>query len=178
MVNQAVDFIVDNLFEKISVDQIAGHCCFSRHYFNRLFKSVTNESIYRFIKRLRIETAAFKLIKFPHLSITEVAEDIGFSSSNFAVVFKNHFGVSPSRFRSKPKLPLKLESQLILERIKDLQKHRPEKLLKQMDRSISFEPLPDIKLAYQRFQGSYQDLPRVWHAFCKKNGTSPARISH
>ena len=85
IVNQAVDFIVDHLFEKISVDMIADHCCFSRHYFNRLFKSVTNESIYSFIKRLRIETAAFKLIKFPHLSITEVAEDIGFSSSNFSV---------------------------------------------------------------------------------------------
>ena len=62
IVNQGVDFIVDHLFEKITVDMIADHCCFSRHYLNRLFKSVTNESIYRFIKRLRLETAAFKLV--------------------------------------------------------------------------------------------------------------------
>ena len=168
IVNQAVDFIVDHLFEKISVDMIADHCCFSRHYFNRLFKSVTNESIYSFIKRLRIETAAFKLIKFPHLSITEVAEDIGFSSSNFSVLFKNHFGVSPTQFRSNPELPLKLEGQSVLERTQDLQNHKPDNLLKQMDRNISLESLPDIKLTYQRFQGSYQDLPHVWHAFCDK----------
>jgi AraC family transcriptional regulator len=168
IVNQAVDFIIDHLFEKITVDMIADHCCFSRYYFNRLFKSVTNESIYRFIKRLRIETAAFKLIKFPHLSITELAADLGVSSSNFAVLFKDHFGVSPSRFRSNPQLPLKFESQSILERIKNLQKHRPEKLLKQMDRNISFESLPEIKLAYQRFRGSYKDLPQVWHTFCEE----------
>ena len=87
IVNQGVDFIVDNLFDKISVNMVADHCCFSRHYFNRLFKSVTNESIYSFIKRLRIETAAFKLVKFPHLSITDVAVDLGFSSSNFAAIF-------------------------------------------------------------------------------------------
>jgi AraC family transcriptional regulator len=168
IVNQAVDFIVDHLFEKITVDMIADHCCFSRYYFNRLFKSVTNENIYGFIKRLRIETAAFKLIKFPHLSITEVAVDLGCSSSNFAVLFKNHFGVPPSRFRSNPKLPLKLESQSTLERIQDLQKHRPEQLLEQMDRKISPESLPDIKLAYQRFQGSYHDLPQAWHSFCEE----------
>ena len=124
-----------------------------------------NESIYRFIKRLRIETAAFKLIKFPHLSITEVAVELGFSSSNFSVLFNDQFGMSPSRSRTNPKLPLRPESQRILERIRDLQKNRPEKLLKRMDLNISMEIMPDIRLAYQRFQGSYQDLPLVCHCF-------------
>jgi len=35
IVNQAVDFIVDNLFDLLSVNMIADHCCFSRHYLNR-----------------------------------------------------------------------------------------------------------------------------------------------
>jgi AraC family transcriptional regulator len=166
IVNQAVDFIVDNLFELLSVNMIADHCCFSRHYLNRVFKSVTHESIYGFIKRLRIETAAFKLIKFPHLTITGVAAELGYSSSNFSVLFKNHYGVSPSRFRANPVLPLNPGTQKVLDRIKLLQKNRPEKLLRQMDRQIRFEELPGIHVIYQRFKGDYKELSLVWSGFC------------
>ena len=176
IVNQAVDYIVDNLFEKITVQMVADHCCFSHYYFNRLFKSVTGENLYGFIKRLRIETAAFKLIKFPHLSITDVAVELGFSSSNFSVLFKNHFGVSPSRFRAKPELPVKPETQTILERIRKLQADKPEKLLKQMDKRISIAEIPELKLVYERFQGNYKDLPLVWHRFCQKMENAFPRV--
>jgi AraC family transcriptional regulator len=168
IVNQGVDFIVDHLFETLTVDMIADHCCFSRYYYNRLFKSVTGESIYGFIKRLRLEAAAFKLIKCPHLSITYIAAELGYSSSNFSVLFKTHYGLSPSRFRSCPRLLLEPGSKLVLERIRNLQKNKPEALLNRMDRQVSFKEIPDITLMYQRFKGRYQDLPRVWQAFCEK----------
>lgn len=168
IVNQGVDFIIDHLFEKITVEGIADHCCFSRYYYNRLFKSVTGESVYHFIRRLRIETAAFKLIKFPHLSITSIAAELGYSSSNFAVMFKEYYGVPPSQFRSSPSLPSESGSRCILQRIRDLQKNKPETLLKQMDRLISFEQIPDIKLVYRRFKGNYQDLLPVWQSFCEE----------
>ena len=168
IVNQAVDFIVDNLFAPLSVDMIADHCCFSRHYFNRLFKAVTHESIYGFIRRLRIETAAFKLIKFPHLPITEIATELGYSSSNFSVLFKNHFGVSPSRFRSNPELPLNPGAQRVLGRTKTLQEEKPENLLRRMDRQIRFRDLPAAKVIYQRFRGNYQGLQPVWAEFCNR----------
>lgn len=166
IINQGVDFIIDHLFDKISVDMIADHCCFSRHYLNRLFRSVTGESIYGFIKRLRLETAAFRLIKFPHMSITHLAADIGYSASNFAVVFKEHYGVSPSQFRANPCLPEESETQTVLRRIRDLQENKPDALLKQMDRKTAVKELPDIRVVYQRFKGNYQDLPNVWHTFC------------
>lgn len=168
IVNQGVDFIIDHLYEKINVDKIADHCCFSRYYYNRLFKSVTGESLYGFIKRLRLESAAFKLIKFPHISITDIAAELGYSSSNFAVVFKECYGLSPSQFRSSPNLPSETESQMILERIKSLQKKRPEKLLRYIDRQISIEKISDFKLVYERFKGNYKDLPKTWQNFCEK----------
>jgi AraC family transcriptional regulator len=168
IVNQAVDFIVDNLFDHLSVDMIADHCCFSRHYFNRVFKSVSGESIYGFIRRLRLETGAFKLIKFPHLTITVIAAELGYSSSNFSVLFKNHFGISPSRFRSNPVLPLNPGTQKVLDRIKVLQENRPEKLLRRMDRQIRFKELPGISVIYQRFKGNYEKLPLVWSGFCDR----------
>jgi AraC family transcriptional regulator len=168
IVNQGVDFIIGNLFEKITVDMIADHCCFSRYYFSRLFKSVVGESLYSFIKRLRIETAAFKLIKFPNLRITRVAAELGYSSSNFTVLFKKYYGVSPSQFRLNPKLPFEPESRSILRRIQNLQKTKPLKLLKQMEQHISFETLPDIRILYHRFIGNYKDLPETWQYFCEK----------
>ncbi len=168
IINQGVDYIIDNLYEKITIEMIADHCCFSRYYFNRLFKSVTGQSIYSFIKRLRIETAAFKLIKFPNLSITNVAAELGYSSSNFSVLFKKHYGTSPSKFRTKPILPLEPGSNTILKRIQDLQKNKPTELLKQMDKQISFKELPDIKLVYKRFKGNYKDLSPVWQKYCEK----------
>ena len=168
IINQGVDFIVDHLFEKISVDMIADHCCFSRYYYGRLFRSVTGESVYAFIKRLRLEMAAFKLIKFPHLSITRIAAELGYSASNFTVLFRGYYGISPSRFRSNPSLPSAPGSHCVLNRIQALQKHKPVELLGQMDRQISLEQMPDIKLVYKRFKGNYQDLPRAWKQFCEK----------
>lgn len=168
IVNQGVDFIIGHLFERITVEMIADHCCFSRYYFNRLFKSVIGESLYSFIKRLRIETAAFKLIKFPNLSITSVAAELGYSSSNFTVLFKKYYGTSPSQFRLNPQLPLEPTSRSVLKRIQTLQKSKPLTLLKQMKQHISFETVPDIKIMYQRFKGNYKDLPEVWQSFCEK----------
>lgn len=166
IINQGVDYIIDNLYEKITVEMIADHCCFSRHYYNRLFKSVTGESIYSFIKRLRLETAAFKLIKFPNLSITSIAADLGYSSSNFSVIFKTYYNLSPSQFRIKSKLPLEPESKMMLQHIRDLQKNKPHKLLRRMDKQISFEEMPDIRVLYKRFIGNYQNLSPVWIDFC------------
>lgn len=168
IVNQAVDFIVDHLFDPLSVEMIADHCCFSRHYFNRLFKSVTRESVYRFIKRLRIETAAFKLIKFPHLSITDVAAELGYSSSNFSVLFKARYGQSPSGFRKNPTLPLEPEARAVLDRIKALQAAPPKKLLARMDQQIRFKTLPAFRVMYERFTGNYQKLQTVWPEFCSR----------
>lgn len=167
IINQGVDFIIDHLFEKITAKMIADHCCFSRHYYNRLFKAVTGESIYYFIKRLRLETAAFKLIKFPNLSITNIAGELGYTSSNFSVMFKAHYDISPSQFRLNPTLPLESGSKAVLQRIRDFQKNKPVRLLRQMDKHVSFKEIPDIKLVYKRFKGNYQKLPPVWQAFCE-----------
>ena len=168
IVNTGIDYIFDHLFDDLAVEQIADHCGFSRYYFNRLFRSVTGESVYAYIKRLRLETAAFKLVKFPHLSITTVAADLGYTSSNFAVLFKEHYKVPPSRFRIRPRLPSGPGHTTVLRRIQELQKNKPEALLSRMDRRISFEDLPKLTFRYRRYQGSYRHLPSVWKEFCRE----------
>ncbi len=45
-INQAINYIHDNIDKNLTVEDIANHCCFSKYYFNRVFRSIVKESIY------------------------------------------------------------------------------------------------------------------------------------
>ncbi len=57
-IDRVVDYIQRNLELELSVKQLAGIACFSEFHFSRIFKEQMGESVYRFIKRLRLEKAA------------------------------------------------------------------------------------------------------------------------
>lgn len=58
-VNHAIDYILQHTEEDVTLEDVADHCHFSKYYFSRLFKKQTGESIYAFIKRVRLEQSAF-----------------------------------------------------------------------------------------------------------------------
>lgn len=49
---------------------------------------MVNDSIYAFIKRVKLENAAFKLRTKKRKPITDIAFEVGYSPSNFAAAFK------------------------------------------------------------------------------------------
>ena len=52
--------------------------------------------------RMRVECAARRLRKSPGLTVTDVAYEFGFSSSQyFATVFRRYLGVSPVEYRAQ-----------------------------------------------------------------------------
>ena len=57
-VNQAIDYILRHMEEDVTLDDVAEYCHFSKYYFSRLFKEQTGESVYAFIRRLRLEQSA------------------------------------------------------------------------------------------------------------------------
>lgn len=61
VINQAMNFIFEHLDEEITVDDVARHCCYSRYHLMRMFKEHTDEAIYQFMKRLRLERSAWRL---------------------------------------------------------------------------------------------------------------------
>jgi AraC-like DNA-binding protein len=64
------------------------------------FKRVTGSSPKDYWQRLRVEQAARLLREAPDLTITEIAHQLGFASSQyFATVFRRYLGVSPGRYR-------------------------------------------------------------------------------
>lgn len=99
-IHRAQDFIEENIGRPLELEEIARAAHFSPFHFHRLYSALTNETLYQFIQRIRLERAASKLLQKPALPITEIALDLGFSSSaTFARAFKGCFGVSASEYR-------------------------------------------------------------------------------
>jgi AraC family transcriptional regulator len=97
---RAMNFISANLEREPTLEEIAQAANFSAFHFHRIFSAVTGETVFGFMRRLRLERAANRLLANPREDITTVALECGFSSSqNFAKAFRARFGASPSEFR-------------------------------------------------------------------------------
>lgn len=62
------------------------------------FKQLFGETVFTFIRRQRMEQAAW-LLEVEGCTVTEVAVQLGYSNmSNFTVAFRKHFGCNPSEY--------------------------------------------------------------------------------
>ena len=159
IINKAISYIFNNLDEKLTVDDVAGYCGYSKFHLMRTFKEVTGEAMYQFIKRIRLERSAWRLKVEQEKSVTEIGQDYGYSSSNFATAFKNHLDYSPEDFRkhSRDLVQEAAEShELSLEDIEAYEKN------------ITVETLPDYFVIYERVRGNYRDMAKEWERFTKK----------
>ena len=93
--------IENNIFNDVSMEELAFICNKSLSSFKRLFKTSFNETPARYIKRRRLEHAA-RLISTTTENISNIAYDCCFSApTTFSTVFSNHFGVSPTIYRNQ-----------------------------------------------------------------------------
>ncbi|MDD5973133.1 MAG: AraC family transcriptional regulator [Spirochaetales bacterium] len=159
IINQAIEYIFEHIDEDICVDDVASHCAYSKYHLMRLFKEHTDEALYQFIKRIRLERSALKLKIEKERSITDIGIDYGYSSSNFATAFKKQLNVSPTDFRRNSEEIVKKSSFYQEKSIEEIT--NPSKL-------ISIEYLSPIKVLYERQIGNYHDLPLAWNKFLDK----------
>lgn len=99
---EALNFIDQNLTSDLDLSKVAGAAHFSPYHFHRIFCALMDETPQDYINRLRVERAANLLVKTSSLSITEIAFASGFSSlSAFSRSFKKTFGVSPRQYLNR-----------------------------------------------------------------------------
>ena len=99
-INKVLEFIERHIDQAIRLEELAEVSHFSAYHFHRIFHALVGETVNDYVTRKRMEKAAHRLIGMQELSITDVGELGGFSSSaNFAKAFKLYFGVSPSELR-------------------------------------------------------------------------------
>lgn len=98
-VDYALQFIKVN-YKTIKVGDIATYVGIDRSYLSSLFKKNLNVSPQQYLITFKLSEAA-KLLKTTDLSVSEVAEAVGYDDSgNFSRVFKQTYGVTPQNYRT------------------------------------------------------------------------------
>ncbi|MEN7546993.1 helix-turn-helix domain-containing protein [Rapidithrix thailandica] len=100
-VKKAQEYIEENYYEKITVDDLANLVAVSRRSFERRFKQATNNTIIEYIQRIKIE-AAKRSFEATRKNINEVMFDVGYTDTKaFRNVFKKITGLTPIEYRNK-----------------------------------------------------------------------------
>lgn len=159
VINEAINYIFENLDRDISVDDVAKHCSYSKYHLTRMFKEDMDEALYQFIKRVRLERSAWRLKVDKARSITEIGADCGYSSSNFATAFKKHLNLSPADFRKSSEQLVEQSSFSHGMSIDDLEDY---------ENRITIEQLDALLVVYERKKGNYHNLPQEWCQFIEK----------
>lgn len=98
---RAINFIENNLYENISIDEIADNIYFSPYHFQRLFKKHTSFSVKDYMLQRRLSDAASRLICTPD-KVLDIALDNHFKNhESFTRAFKRYHNVTPIQFRNK-----------------------------------------------------------------------------
>lgn len=98
-VKKAMDYVLLNYSEKISVNDIAEYLKITPNYLSSVFKKQAGISLTAYINEVRINSS-LPLLANTDRSIQEVAEWVGMEDGNyFSRVFRKKMGISPSRYR-------------------------------------------------------------------------------
>lgn len=95
----ALTFIQNNIFNDISVNDVANHVNLDTNYFIKLFKKTVQTSPYQYMKNYRLNFA-ITLIK-KGATVSEAAEFIGYNSlAAFTHTIKSYTGLLPSEIKN------------------------------------------------------------------------------
>jgi AraC family transcriptional regulator len=99
MVRKAVAQITQQLDEALDLGDLARAACLSPFHFHRIFRGIVGETPLELHRRLRMERAAFQLLK-GDTSVTRVAFESGFDTHEaFTRAFRALYGKPPTTFR-------------------------------------------------------------------------------
>lgn len=167
-INKVQDYIENHLDEDLNVDQLAKIALFSSFHFQRIYRQITGESLYGYIKRLRLEKAMFFLMTDTNKSIQDIALSLGFSNqSSFAKAFKDGLGINASQFRSLDEYERK---QIISTRnqISTNGKVYDEEIRYTVPRELSIKSIESINVVYIRHTGPYKGEGKLFEELFSK----------
>ena len=100
-IQKCIHYIHENLHTKITLQDLSRVTGLHESYLATLFKKETGESIHRYIRAKRLETARSMLLHSSYSS-TEIANMLAFSSqSHFIQSFREYYGTTPYQYRNR-----------------------------------------------------------------------------
>ena len=98
-VSQCIDFIYDNLHEKITLEDLAETAGMSTSYISKIFHSEVGITIAQYIQKKRVE-AAKNLLSITDYSISDISNYLQFSTESYFInVFRKFCGLTPRKYR-------------------------------------------------------------------------------
>ena len=98
--NAALDYIEDNLTEKIDLNIVAQKACCSSYNFQRMFSFITDISLAEYIRRRRMSAAALEL-QTHDAKVIDVALKYGYEASvSFSRAFFKIHGITPKEAKN------------------------------------------------------------------------------
>lgn len=161
LVNDSIDYIMQHLDEDLSLDCVAAQFYVSKYHFSRIFKEVTGETIYAFMKRCKVDQSAIDMKLNPMKAITDIGLDYGYSSSNFSSIFKKHHKMAPSLFRQSiptQSMPVPFTPEIVVH----------FKTAQEYGANLEIQELNNLFVLYERFIGNYMDIEKNWYQFLEK----------
>lgn len=162
IINKSIDYILEHLDAELTVGAVASRFYFSESYFARCFREATGESVYAFVKRLKMDLSAVDIKLDAQRPITQIGLEYGYSASNFATAFKKHHGVAPVLFRRAANV-----REMVNPFYPDGRSAFAS--FEACDEAIRIAHLPDQTVIYERIVGNYIDLKEKWPRFVAKH---------
>ena len=99
LIDRVILFLQKNYSRDIRLEELGRLVNLHPRYLCTLFRQITGSTVIEYVKDIRIEKAK-RLLLYTALSITEIALDVGFGSSQyFSRVFSRSEGVDPRTYR-------------------------------------------------------------------------------
>lgn len=101
VINRAKKYLLQNIAEDISRDDVANHVFLNPDYLTRRFKKETGMGITEYLVKERIKIAQGLLIK-TNISVTDIATQSGYNNlAHFSRAFKKYTDLTPIDYRKK-----------------------------------------------------------------------------
>ena len=98
--NIATNYIMENIEDKLSIEEIAAHTGISSGYLSRMFKEISGRSIVEYINYTKIEKVK-ELIATKNKSLREAGEDVGINDQNYlSRMFKKYTKLTVREFKT------------------------------------------------------------------------------
>ena len=108
-IEKVIDYIENNLSNKLDLDKIAEAVHYSKYHLHRLFSDTVGMTIHDYVGRRQLTEAA-KLLVFSDRPIIEIAFICGYESQQaFSSAFKSMYKIPPAQYRENREFyPLQL----------------------------------------------------------------------
>lgn len=96
---RVIEYIENNLKEEINISDITNVSGFSKFYFIRIFKEICKDTIFEYIHKRRLTSAAIDLIE-TDIPVIDIAFKYAYNSQEaFTRAFQSYYGMPPKKYR-------------------------------------------------------------------------------